>query len=147
MRYSLCLIMGGVLLASASIAEEARTTIGVLTCTLAGGMTDGARKMTCGFKPTGTATEEKYDGSLQGFGKSSVGKQVLVWSIVGPANTKLSAGFLGQRYARAKEIVGQPPSWIGETNSAIVLQFETHGDAGLAKGITQIDLKLAGTSA
>ena len=68
------------------------------------------------------------------------------WAVVAPANAKHSAGFLGQRYVK-KAAEGQPPSWTGETNSAIVLQFESHGDAALSKNIGHIDLKLAGSSA
>jgi hypothetical protein len=72
--------------------------------------------MTCGFKPTGTSADEKYDGTLQllspsvaGLSPSVAGKQVLVWAVVGPANAKHSAGFLAQRYVKAKAAEGQPP--------------------------------------
>ena len=64
MRYGLVIVLTG-FLACAGGAEEARTTVGVLTCTLADGTTDSAGRMTCGFKPTGTSADEKYDGTLQ----------------------------------------------------------------------------------
>jgi hypothetical protein len=146
MRYALALALTGFLTCVGG-AQEARTTLGVLTCTLADRTTDSASKMTCGFKPTGTSADEKYDGTLQLLGPSVAGKQVLVWSVVGPANAKLPVGFLGQRYVKAKAAEGQPSSWTGEPNSAIVLQFESHGDAGLSKNIDRIDLKLTGSSA
>jgi hypothetical protein len=147
MRCSRLVVVLTSLIACTSGAEEARTTIGVLTCTLADGPTERGRRMTCGFKPTGTSADEKYNGTLQRLGQSEVGKQVLVWAVVGPANAKHPAGFLAQRYLKAKGAEGQPPSWIGEANSAIVLQFESHGDAALAKSIDQVDLKLGGSSA
>jgi hypothetical protein len=114
---------------------------------LADRATDGTSKMTCGFKPTGTSADEKYDGTLEVLSPLVPGKQVLVWAVVGPVNAKHSAGFLAQRYVKAKAAEGQPPSWGGETNSAIVLQFESHGDAALSKNIDHINLKLAGSSA
>ena len=64
MRYGFVIVLTG-FLACAGGAEEARTTVGVLTCTLADRTTDSAGRMTCGFKPTGTSADEKYDGSLQ----------------------------------------------------------------------------------
>jgi hypothetical protein len=144
MRYGVVVLTS--FLAFAGSAEEARTTVGVLTCTLAD-RTDAATKMTCGFKPTGTSADEKYDGILQLLSPSVAGKQVLVWAVVGPANAKHAVGFLAQRYVKAKVAEGQPPSWTGETNPAIALQFESHGDAALSKSIDHVDLKLAGSSA
>jgi uncharacterized protein DUF992 len=137
--------------ATASIAEEPRTTIGVLTCTLVGAAEQQPANqqqgnMRCGFKPTGAAAEEKYSGTVRGLAQAVVGKQVLVWSVIGPAAIKASGGLLAQRYARAK-VAAQPPSWVGEKNSAIVLQFETQGSEGAGNSISQIDLELTGTSA
>jgi hypothetical protein len=145
MRYSQLVFVLGIFLASAGVAEEAPTTIGVLTCTLVDGTIEGGRKITCGFRPTGIATDEKYEGTLQGLGQWAAGKQVLVWSVIGPANKKPSLGFLAQRYSRVK-LAGHPPSWVGQT-SPIVPLFETHTDAELGNAITEIELKLSGTSA
>ena len=147
MRYSQLVFVLVILLASAGVAEEAQTTIGVLTCTLSDGTSDGGgRKMTCGFRSTGIAADEKYEGILQGLGQWAAGKQVLVWSVVGPASKQPSLGFLAQRYSRAK-LAGRPPSWVGQTKSAIVLLFETHADAEFGNAITELELKLSGTSA
>src|SRR5207342_3287506 len=110
------------------------------------GESTGARAstMTCGFKPLGVGADEKYVGSVQGLPQEAVGKQVLVWAVIGPPTTKLPSGLLTQRYSKSK-LPGHPPSWVGETNSAIVLQFETHADAELGNAIVQVDLKLSGT--
>jgi Protein of unknown function (DUF992) len=145
MRYSLLILATALSLAGASVAEEARTTIGVLTCTLGESTSDQASTMTCGFKPVGVGADEKYVGSVQGLPQGAIGKQVLVWAVIGPP-TKLPSGLLAQRYSKSK-LPGHPPAWVGETNSAIVLQFETHADAELGNAIVQVDLKLSGTSA
>ena len=145
MRYRQLVVVLVLFLATAGVAEEAPTTLGVLTCTLEDGTIDGGRKMTCGFRPTGTGTDEKYEGTLQGLGQWAAGKQVLVWSVISPASKKPSLGFLAQRYARAK-LAGHAPSWVGQT-SAIVLLFETHADAEFGNAITELELKLSETSA
>jgi uncharacterized protein DUF992 len=142
-RLVVVLAMG---LATPALAEEPRTTIGVLTCTLAKTAEAQPGGMTCGFKATGSAAEEKYSGTVQGLSPLPDGKQVLVWSVIGPASIKVSGGLLAQRYARAK-VAGQPPAWVGETNSGVVLQFETHGSAEAGSAIAGIELKLTGTSA
>jgi Protein of unknown function (DUF992) len=146
MRYGQLVLTIAIGLASESIAQEPRTTIGVLTCTLTESSGDRASKMACGFKPSGIAPEEKYAGSVQGLPPQVVGKQVLVWAVVGPANTKQPSGLLVQRYSKVK-VAGHPPSWVGEVNSAIVLQFETHEDSELGNSIIQVHLELSGTSA
>jgi hypothetical protein len=146
MRYCQLALTIAVGLATASIAEEARTTIGVLTCTLAKSTEDRTSNITCGFKPTGSAAEEKYVGSVHGLAQLAVGKQVLVWAVIGPATPKPSSGVLAQRYSKTK-VAGQPPSWVGETNTAIVLTFETHEGAEIGNSIAHLELKLGGTSA
>jgi hypothetical protein len=133
-------------LATASLAEEPRTTIGVLTCTLTKSAEQQPGGMTCGFKATGGATEEKYSGLVEGLARLPEGKQVLVWSVIGPANAKVSGGLLAQRYTRAK-VGGQPPSWVGAVNSGVVLQIESHGSAEAGSAISGIELRLTGTSA
>jgi hypothetical protein len=147
MRYSQLALTVAVCLASPSIAEEPRTSLGVLTCTLAKVTDDRTSGMTCGFKPLeGGAAEEKYDGSVHGLAQVAVGKQVLVWTVIGPANTKLSAGMLAQRYSKSKG-PGQSSSWVGETNKAIVLKFETHEGGEIGNAIADLELKLSGTAA
>ena len=147
MRYRHLVLALAVGLATASVAEEARTSIGVLTCTLVKSTDDRTSSMTCGFKPLESgAAEEKYDGRVHGLAQLAVGKQVLVWTVIGPSTTKISTGVLAQRYSKHK-VAGQPPSWVGETNTAIVLRFETHEGAEIGNAIAQLELKLGGTSA
>jgi hypothetical protein len=99
----------------------------------------------CGFKPLGGATGEKYEGTVEGL-VPGAGKQVLVWAVRMPAATKPRAGFLAQPYVKARA-PGQAPSWTGETNKAIVLQFESHESSELGSSIERIVLKDGGTSA
>jgi hypothetical protein len=147
MRYILVVLAAVLSIATASRAEEQRSTIGVLTCTLAKADDSGADNVRCGFKALGSSVaEERYVGTVRGLSQPAVGKQVLVWSVLGPSTTKPAPGFLAQRYARAKA-PGQPPSWVGETNSSIALRFETHEGAELGNSIAQLELKLGGTTA
>jgi hypothetical protein len=147
MRY-LPLVLATILgLATPSLAEEQRTTLGVLTCTLAKATEAGGNNVMCGFKALGdSVAEERYVGTVRGLAQPAVGKQVLIWSVLGPSATKPAPGFLAQRYARAKA-PGHPPAWVGETNSTIALRFETHEGAEIGNAITELELKLGGTSA
>jgi hypothetical protein len=136
-----------VVAAGVAWAEQARTNVGVLTCTLAKPDKDVGQKMTCGFKAAGTGADEKYGGTILGGGPElTSGKIVLVWAVIGPADAKMPTGFLSQRYVRGKAAAGQPPILIGEKNPAVVLQSETSGPAAHAT-ITQMELELTGTPA
>jgi hypothetical protein len=140
-------LIGFCLAAAAGAAEEPRTTVGVLTCTLKETTQNSPENIMCGFKSDGsTIADEKYNGTVQGPALAAVGKQVLIWTVVAPAKMKLVAGFLTQGYIKAK-VPGHPPEWVGEQNPMITLQFETHESAELGSGIARIDLKLEGTSA
>jgi hypothetical protein len=131
-------------LATAALAQ-ARTNIGVLTCTLGD---QPGRNMTCGFKPTGSGAEERYAGTIRRRDQGmATGKLVLVWAVIGPADTKLSAGILAQRFAKSGSASGQPPTLVGETNSSIVLQFETSNGTEVSDAITQVELRLTTTPA
>lgn len=145
MWYARLILTAALAFATPSIAQESRTTVGILTCTVAK-PAEGGENMSCGFKSTGNAAEEKYVGVVHGLRIGEVSKEVLVWTVVGPAEGKPSAGFLAQEYARSKD-PGHPPVWVGEKNPAIVLQFETHRSAETGSGVTKVELKLAGTSA
>jgi hypothetical protein len=71
----------GLMTGSAAWAEQARTNLGVLTCTVVSPVKDEAHKMTFGFKPVGTGAEEKYSGSVRGSEQDlPSGKVVLVWT-------------------------------------------------------------------
>jgi len=132
-------------IATSAVAEEPRTNLGVLTCTLAESSGQKAGNMMCGFKGSSSRAEEKYVGRVVGLSQPAVGRQVLVWAVVGPSDAKLP-GALAQRYVRAKA-AGEPPSWVGDTTKTIVLQFESHNSAEMGSGIAEVELHLTGTSA
>ena len=104
--------------------------------------------MTCGFKPAGTGAEEKYGGSIRESGQDlPPGKVVLVWLVLGPADGKMRAGILAQRYVKGVAAPGQAPLLIGETDPGIALQFETNDGVASYDTITQIELALTETPA
>jgi Protein of unknown function (DUF992) len=148
MQYRVLALMMAVAITPVTAAEEPRTTLGTLTCTLAKSPEAEARNMTCGFKPAGSGAEQKYTGSVQGPAQdAATGKLVLVWTVIGPADAKLPDGLLAQRYVKTVGAPGQPPLFVGEANSAIALQFETNGGAETSGAITQVELMRAGTAA
>ena len=134
------------LTATLACAEQARTNLGVLTCTVANPAKGESQRMTCGFKPAGTGAEENYSGNIRGSEQAS-GKVVLVWTVLGPADGKIGAGILSQRYMKAKRTSGQVPMLVGEKNPAIALQSETNNGSAAYASITQIELELTGTPA
>jgi hypothetical protein len=138
----------GLMTGSIVRAEQARTNLGVLTCTVVTPAKDEANKMSCGFKPAGTGAEEKYSGSIRGSEQDlPSGKIVLVWTVVGRADGKTGTGILSQRYTKAKGASGQGPMLVGEKNPAIALQSETNNGSAAYASITQIELELTGTPA
>jgi len=75
--------------------------------------------MTCGFKPAGTGAEEKYGGMIRTSGQDlPAGKVVLIWLVMGPADEKMRAGILSQRYVKGVAASGQAPLLVGEKRSA-----------------------------
>ena len=150
MRYRSLIVASVIGLSTATVAsaEQARTNLGVLTCTVVNPAKDEGQKMTCGFKPAGSGAEEKYSGNVRGSEQDlPSGKVVLVWTVVGPADGKIGAGILSQRYIRAKGTSGEVPMLVGEKNPAIVLQSETNNGSAAYASITQIELELTGTPA
>ena len=150
MRYRSLIVASVIGLTTATVAsaEQARTNLGVLTCTVVNPAKDEGQKMTCGFKPAGSGAEEKYSGNVRGSEQDlPSGKVVLVWTVVGPADGKIGAGILSQRYIKAKGTSGEVPVLVGEKNPAIVLQSETNNGSAAYASITQIELELTGTPA
>ena len=150
MRYRSLIVASVIGLTTATVAsaEQARTNLGVLTCTVVNPAKDEGQKMTCGFKPAGTGAEEKYSGSVRGSEQDlPSGKVVLVWTVVGPADGKIGAGILSQRYTKTKGMSGPAPMLAGEKNPAIALQAETNNGSAAYASITQIELELTGTPA
>jgi hypothetical protein len=149
MRYATVIITSVLGIAAGAIAaEQQHTNLGVLTCTLVKPTQDAGQKMTCGFKPAGTGIGEKYDGTIRESGQDlPPGKVVLIWLVLGPAEGKIRAGILAQRYGRAVAAPGQAPLLVGETDPRIALQFETNDGLASYDTITQIELALTGTPA
>jgi Protein of unknown function (DUF992) len=131
-------------LATAALAQEARSNIGTLTCTL-DAVEAQARIMSCGFKPTGSGGEGRYTGTIRGDAQGPEGKRVLVWTVIGPANMKISPGVLSQRFAQDVRAKGPPSNLVGEVDSSIVLQSETNNRVEPGNAITQVELKLLST--
>jgi hypothetical protein len=149
MRYATVIIASVFAIAAGAIAaEQPHTNLGILTCTLLKPAQDAGHKMTCGFKPAGTGAEEKYGGSIRESGQDlPPGKVVLVWLVLGPADGKMRAGILAQRYIKGVAAPGQAPLLIGETDPGIALQFETNDGVASYDTITQIELALTETPA
>jgi hypothetical protein len=122
---------------SAALAQE-RSNVGVLTCT-SGGTEGKAQTMTCGFKSTGGG-EGRYGATIGGSAPQPEGKRVLVWSVLAPANAKVSPTVLSQRFSRD----GKLGALIGEGDPSIVLLPET-GAGGDDNSIIQLELKLVST--
>ena len=102
MRYATVIIASVFGMPAAAIAaEQPHTNLGILTCTLLKSAQDAEHKMTCGFKPAGTGAEEKYGGTIRESGQDlPPGKAVLIWVVLGPADAKMRAGILAQRYVK-----------------------------------------------
>ena len=148
MRYATVIIASVLGIAAGAIAAEQPHTIGVLTCTLLRPAQDAGHKMTCGFKLAGSGAEEKYAGTIRASGQDPpAGKVVLIWLVLGPADDKMRAGILAQRYVKSVAAPGQAPLLIGETDPRIALQFETNNGVASYDTITQIELALTGTPA
>jgi len=149
MRYATVLIASVLGIAAGVIAaEQPHANLGVLTCTVVKPAQDAGRKMTCGFKPAGTGAEEKYGGTIRTSGQDlPAGKVVLIWLVMGPADEKMRAGILSQRYVKGVAASGQAPLLVGENDPRITLQFETNNGVASYETITQIELVLTGTPA
>jgi hypothetical protein len=150
MRYAtlICAFFLGLMTATAASAQKPRVNLGVLTCTLIKPAQDAAHKLTCGFKQAGTGAEEKYSGTVRESGQDlPSGKVVLIWTVLGPADGKIAAGSLSQRYMKAQGAAAEAPMLVGETNPNIVLQSETNDGAAAYDSIIRMELELTGTAA
>ena len=141
MRYARVVGLVVIGLASASWAEEGRTNIGLLTCTM-------GKNLECGFKRAEGGAEEKYVGSISWVDQAlSSDKLVLIWTVIGPAREKTSRGLLAQRFVKEKGLMGRVPALVGQKNPQIVLQSETNNGAESGSKVAEIELKLAATPA
>ena len=129
-------------------AEKSRSNLGVLTCTLSKPAHETAEKMMCGFKPTGSGAEEKYNGIIHESGQGlPTGKVVLMWAVLAPTDAKARAGMLAQRYVKTANAPGTPPTLMGEKDPGVVLEFQTNDSAAPYDSIALIALELTGTPA
>jgi hypothetical protein len=104
--------------------------------------------MMCGFKPTGSGAEEKYNGIIRENGQGlPTGKVVLMWAVLAPTEAKARAGMLSQRYVKTANTQGTPPTLVGEKDPAIALEFQTNDSAAPYDSIALIELELTGTPA
>ena len=150
MRYAIliCASLLGLIAAAAVSAEKVVVNLGVLTCTLIKPTQEAAHKMTCGFRSAGARAEEKYTGTIRESAKDlPSGKVVLIWAVLGPAEGNMRAGILAQRFVKGSSAPGQAPTLKGESNPAIVLQFETNDGAAAYDTISLMELELTGTPA
>src|SRR5262245_43833102 len=148
MRYATVLIAFVLGIAAGVIAEQPHANLGVLTCTVVKPAQEAGYKMTCGFKPAGTGVEEKYSGTIRESGQDiAAAKVVFIWLVMGPADEKMRAGILAQRYVKGVAASGQPPLLVGENDPRIALHFETNNGVASYETITQIELVLTGTPA
>ena len=71
----------------------------------------------------------------------------MIWAVLGPADGKIAAGSLSQRYVKTQSAAAQAPLLVGETNPSIVLQSETNDGAATYDSIIRMELELTGTAA
>jgi Protein of unknown function (DUF992) len=121
MRWPIASLM--LLALSGTAFAQVPINIGVLTCTLAEtGEQDTTppsqtRDMICRFKPSGSGPEEQYAGEIRKVGTRGAlsGTAVLIWVVVGPADSKLGPGHLAQSY------IGTQAPNAGGTQAPVVL--------------------------
>lgn len=114
-------------------AQDVRAQIGLLTCglTKSEDVQSGAdaaplrqtRELLCTFRPTNSAPEEIYTGTLQSVGLEPSDERAMIWVVKGTRETVGSPGLLQQVYAA--DVAANPgysPPLIGESNMSIVLQ-------------------------
>jgi hypothetical protein len=142
--------------ATPAAAQQPRTNIGTLTCTLSSTGEKQAtppseeRTMRCGFKPMHSGVEMTYSGVIRkvGDGGDLYGKLVLIWVVEAPLDTKIEPGLLAQTYVgrpragAAKGAVGA--GLVGERNADIIMKPETAvGTPAQGPVVTVVELKVA----
>jgi uncharacterized protein DUF992 len=153
--HRLLLAAFAVLSAGTTNAQVPRTALGTLTCTLAESGEKRSmpqseeRAMRCAFKPTESGAEHVYTGKIRqvGTGQELQGKLVLIWAVMGPADTKLTPGLIAQTYvggtADTPAKGAAAKGLVGERDKEIVMQPETpQGSADGPPTIMVIELKL-----
>jgi len=134
------LVCASVVCAGAANAQMPRHNLGTLTCTLAA---SGEKQQTppieeravrCAFKPAESGAELVYSGTIKSSTTTDAlqGKQVLIWVVLGPADSKLEPGVLAQSYVGGTGDSSTKDAsaniLVGERDRDITMQPETvHG--------------------
>lgn len=124
-----------VLPSSLLLAQEARTTVGFLTCTLAAHadpqitsetMTaGGTTEMLCLFSRNEGGADESYSGTVQSVSQDvgHVQDRVMIWLVKAPTALALGTGVLQQTYVvEPSSVDASASSLVGGANKAITLQ-------------------------
>lgn len=142
--------------AAPAAAQQPRTNIGTLTCTLSSTGEKQAtppseeRAMRCGFKPMHSGAEMTYSGIIRkvGDGGDLYAKLVLIWVVEAPLDVKIEPGLLAQTYVgrptmgAAKGAAGT--GLVGERNAEIIMKPETAvGAPAPGPVVTVMELKIA----
>ena len=138
-------LIGLGLLSGTVLGQTSRTTLGTLTCTLSEQTEEaGGRNLQCAFQATKGGEAEKYSGRMHSSSDAQGrlrGKEVLVWSVLGPANAELGPGALEQSYVAG----GKTPMLVGQKKSDFALQPITREPGAQPESdvtILELDLQL-----
>lgn len=155
-------------LPSSALAQEVRTEIGLLTCSVAesGGEAPAEGEqapmgqgwdLLCSFRPSRNSPEEVYTGTLQTVGEQQqlAARGVMMWVVKGTTGPEPSPGQLQQTYSA--DVAGPPTQaamLVGDADRTIALQSlaETGAAPSAGRGrrssmILTVDLKLRSSPA
>lgn len=152
------IILAAQLAGAVSATAAMQTDVGILTCTLAehaekDTAPDSQTKlMHCAFKPAGNGPGEVYIGEVKRVGSQTAltGKRVLIWSVLGPSDRKLTPAILQQTYVG--RVAGASESetaklLVGERDDAYSLQpivDEAHKE-NAEPSVTVVELRIKST--
>ena len=158
MKRSIFLAAAAAACLSIPAAAQQRTEVGLLDCTIEGGVgfiVGSQKDLTCTFTPAGGAQPaEAYVGTVTKFGLDVgvTGVTLMRWLVVAPTGTPLPAGALAGDYvgASAEETaaVGTGANvLVGGSNQTIALQpvsVQAQTGLNLAVGVSSFRLRMAG---
>jgi hypothetical protein len=158
MKRSIFLAAAAAACLSIPAAAQQRTEVGLLDCTIEGGVgfiVGSQKDLTCTFTPAGGAQPaEAYVGTVTKFGLDVgvTGVTLMRWLVVAPTGTPLPAGALAGDYvgasAEATAAVGAGANvLVGGSNQTIALQpvsVQAQTGLNLAVGVSSFRLRMAG---
>ena len=148
-------LAGGLAVTAPASAQESRTNIGTLTCTVANKPNEPTqpqtavgeeRSMNCVFRPARGDAEQTYSGTIKraGTDRLSDAKLVLIWVVWGPGGKPAEPGALSQSYVGqgdTDKTKSGPTGLIGQTDQSYTLQASTPtGETDSV--VTVVELKL-----